>query len=177
VVTPARTGPRVDVFDSAAGNVGAELWDRYGIYTWTFEVGDVAHGFQPLFHDEGHDQALEFSTGLVELLKVAYPLETDRMRPSTTLVPGQGRYDGPVEMVFEASEPVTIFYTLDGSRPTTASPMLQSSGLREGPESLMILSTTTVKWFSVDAAGNVENNYNPDGRGSNYKHARVTITG
>jgi hypothetical protein len=175
VVTPARTGPVVDVLYSAAGNSSDELWYARNIYAWNFEVGDEGEGFQPLFNDEGHDQALEFSNGLVELLKVANRFDTDHARPVTTTVPESGTYDGPIKVVFESTEPVTIFYTLDGSRPTTTSPMLQSSGLREGAESLMILSTTTVKWFSVDVAGNIENNYNPGGGANNDRRATFTI--
>lgn len=173
VVTPARTGPIADVLYSAAGNSGDHLWYDDGIFAWNFEVGDA--GFQPPFNDEGHEQALEFSNGLMELFRVAYQYDKDHQRPTSTLVPGQGRYDGPVEMVFEASEPVTIFYTLDGSAPTTSSPMIQSSGVREGAESITITETTTVHWFAVDAAGNIEKNYDPDGNGNNYNKALVRI--
>lgn len=173
VVTPARTGPIADVLYSAAGNSGDHLWYDDGIFAWNFEVGDA--GFQPPFNDEGHEQALEFSNGLMELFRVAYQYDKDHQRPTSTLVPGQGRYDGPVEMVFEASEPVTIFYTLDGSAPTSSSPMIQSSGVREGAESVTITETTTVHWFAVDAAGNVEKNYDPDGNGNNYNKALVRI--
>lgn len=173
VVTPARTGPIADVLYSAAGNSGDHLWYDDGIFAWNFEVGDA--GFQPPFNDEGHDQALEFSNGLMELFRVAYQYDKDHQRPTSTLVPGQGRYDGPVEMVFEASEPVTIFYTLDGTAPTTSSPMIQSSGVREGAESITITETTTVHWFAVDAAGNIEKNYDPDSNGNNYNTALVRI--
>ncbi|MEV4384130.1 hypothetical protein AB0J68_00130 [Micromonospora sp. NPDC049580] len=34
-------------------------------------------------------------------------------------------------------------------------------------------SDTTVNWFSIDIAGNVESNYKPDGQGSNYNKQRV----
>ena len=175
VVTPARTGPIADVLYSAAGNSGDHLWYDDGIFAWNFEVGDA--GFQPPFDDEGHDQALEFANGLIELFRVAHQFDTDNQRPSSSHEPGQGLYDGPVEMVFEASEPVTIFYTLDGSAPTTSSPMIQSAGVREGAESITILETTTVHWFAVDAAGNIEKNYDPESNANNYNKARVTISG
>ena len=173
VVTPARTGPIADVLYSAAGNSGDHLWYDDGIFAWNFEVGDA--GFQPPFDDEGHDQALEFSNGLIELFGVAHRFDTDNQRPTSSLEPGNGRYDGPVEMIFEASEPVTIFYTLDGTAPTSSSPMIQSAGVREGAESITIFETTTVHWFAVDAAGNVERNYDPDGNANNYNKATVTI--
>lgn len=175
VVTPARTGPIADVLYSAAGNSGDHLWYDDGIFAWNFEVGDA--GFQPPFDDEGHDQALEFANGLIELFRVAHQFDTDNQRPSSSLEPGQGRYDGPVEMAFAASEPVTIFYTLDGSAPTTSSPMIQSAGVREGAESITIFETTTVHWFAVDSAGNIEKNYDPESNANNYNKARVTISG
>jgi hypothetical protein len=174
VVTPARTGPIADVLYSAAGNSGDMMYYEYGIFAWNFEVGN--QGFQPPFEPEGHEQLLEFSNGLVELFRVAYQWNKDHQPPATTLVPGQGSYAGPVQMHFSASEPVTIYYTLDGSRPTLASPTVQSAGVREGSEPLLISQTTTIKWFSVDAAGNIEGNYHPTSRGENYRRATVTIT-
>lgn len=39
--------------------------------------------------------------------------------------------------------------------------------MREGVQSITVNSDTTVNWFSIDIAGNVESNYKPDGQGSN----------
>jgi len=174
VVTPARTGPIADVLYSAAGNSGDMMYYNYGIYGWNFEVGD--EGFQPPFAPEGHAQALEFANGLVELLRVAYQWDTDHQRPATTLVPGPGSYEEPVEVYFEASEPVTVYYTLDGSRPTLSSPTIQGAGVREGAQTLLVSHTVEIKWFSVDAAGNIEGNYDPDHNGQNYRRATVVIS-
>lgn len=173
-VTPARTGPVADVLYSAAGNSGDMMYYDYGIFAWNFEVGDF--GFQPAFEPEGHAQAMEFANGLVELFRVAHRWATDRQLPVTTLVPGQGSYTGPVAVHFAASEPVTIYYTLDGSRPTLSSPTVQGSGVREGAQPIVISQTTTIRWFSVDAAGNVEGNYRPDDSGQNYRRATLTIS-
>ncbi|HEY1106644.1 MAG TPA: chitobiase/beta-hexosaminidase C-terminal domain-containing protein, partial [Agromyces sp.] len=66
------------------------------------------------------------------------------------------------------------FYTLDGSKPTLSSTMYASAGVREGAETLTVPSGTRINWFSVDAAGNVEKNYQPDGNnGSNYNRTTV----
>jgi hypothetical protein len=75
------------------------------------------------------------------------------------------------------NEPATVYYTLDGSRPTLKSPKLEAAGLREGAESLTVDKTTEVRWFSVDIAGNVENNYKPDGRHTGYRHEVVRVGG
>jgi len=158
VVTPARTGPIADVLYSAAGNSGDHLWYSEDIYAWNFEVGT---SFQPQW-PEAYQQAQEFANGLVELLAVARDYSKDKKDPTSEVSPAGGNYDGPVEVSFSWDEPVTIYYTLDGSRPTFDSPKLQSAGIREGAETLTIGSTTTLKWFSVDEKGNIENNYDPN---------------
>ncbi|HZK50716.1 MAG TPA: chitobiase/beta-hexosaminidase C-terminal domain-containing protein, partial [Actinomycetota bacterium] len=86
----------------------------------------------------------------------------DRKDPTSWVTPEGGKYDGPVEVSFSWDEPVTIYYTVDGSRPTFDSPELQSAGIREGAETLVFDTTTELKWFAVDGNGNIENNYNPD---------------
>jgi len=158
VVTPARTGPIADVLYSAAGNSGDHLWYAEDIYAWNFEVGT---SFQPST-PEAINQANEFANGLVELLEVARDYDKDKKAPKSQVSPKGGTYDGPVEVSFSWSEPVTIYYTLDGSRPTFESTKLESAGIREGAETLTIDSTTTLKWFSVDEKGNVENGYDPN---------------
>lgn len=80
VTWPQQTGPVTDVLYSAAGNSADELWYDYGVYGWDFEVGsDIwdpvtktwqGVGFQPPF-EEGHQEALEFATGLISLIGVA----------------------------------------------------------------------------------------------------------
>ncbi|MDF5751544.1 M14 family zinc carboxypeptidase [Spongiactinospora sp. TRM90649] len=80
VTWPQQTGPVTDVLYSAAGNSADELWYDYGIFGWDFEVGnDIWNpetkqwegvGFQPPF-EEGHQEALEFASGLISLIGVA----------------------------------------------------------------------------------------------------------
>jgi hypothetical protein len=54
--------------------------------------------------------------------------------------------------------------------------MVSSAGLREGAAAIPLESgTTTVHWFSVDAAGNVEGLYDPNGHANNYRKQVVTI--
>ncbi|MEV0154912.1 hypothetical protein AB0H57_14360 [Micromonospora sp. NPDC050686] len=47
--------------------------------------------------------------------------------------------------------------------------------MREGNQTLTVNGTTTVNWFSVDIAGNVESNYKPDGNSKNYNKQKVTV--
>ncbi|WP_404331911.1 M14 family metallopeptidase [Mesobacillus maritimus] len=185
VILPSRTGPIPDVLYSAAGNSADYLWYEKGIYAWNFEVGaDLWDkeakrwrpvGFQPSF-EEGHEEAMEFANGLIGLMKVAYNNSKDKQPPSTKANPGTGKFSGPVEVAFETSEAATIYYTLDGSRPTFESTKLQLAGTREPSETLKVDTTTTINWFAVDAAGNIEKNYNPIGKSSqNFNSATITI--
>ncbi|MEH7342543.1 M14 family metallopeptidase [Bacillus sp. JJ1532] len=184
VILPSRTGPIPDVLYSAAGNSADYLWYEKGIYAWNFEVGadlwdSVANrwravGFQPSYQ-EGHEEAMEFANGLISLIKVAYNQSKDKQPPSTKAVPGNGKFSGPVEVSFETSEAATIYYTLDGSRPTFESAHIRLSGTRESAESLKIDKTTVINWFAVDAAGNIEKNYNPFSNASNYSSVKITI--
>lgn len=184
VILPSRTGPIPDVLYSAAGNSADYLWYEKGIYAWNFEVGaDLwdkeaqrwrAVGFQPSF-EEGHEEAMEFTNGLIGLIKVAYNHSKDKQPPSTKAVPGNGKFSGPVDVAFDTSESATIYYTLDGSRPTFESAKLQLSGTRENAETLKIDQTATINWFAVDAAGNIEKNYNPLTKGTNFNSVTLTI--
>lgn len=184
VIKPTRTGPIPDVLYSAAGNSADYYWYKKGIYAWNFEVGAelwngkswVSVGFQPTY-SEGHQEAMEFANGFIGLLDVALEQAGDKTNPESKAVPGSGRYAKPVEVDIETSEPATVYYTLDGTRPTFSSAKIQLSGIREGAEKLKIAATTTIKYFSVDAAGNVENNYNPSGNNKNYNSATITIGG
>ncbi|MBB5786202.1 M14 family zinc carboxypeptidase [Jiangella mangrovi] len=178
-VWPGRTGPVSDVLYSAAGNSADEHWYNRGIFGWDFEVGaDLwdpveqewdQQGFQPPFA-EGYEQAMEFSNGLVGMLEVARAYQNDRRPPRTMLeLTDEG-------VTFESTEPVTIHYTLDGSRPTYASPRVESAGLREDAAPIPVSAgSTRVHWFSVDVAGNVENRYDPVRGGSNYRKETVVV--
>lgn len=157
-VTPARTGPISDVLYSAAGNSGDMLWYKYGIYAWNFEVGT---SFQPAW-PEAHQQTMEYSNGLVELMRVARDYDKDKKRPTSTMSATPSATPGMVDIRFDVSEPAAVFYTLDGSKPTFESTLYASAGIREGAETLTVPYGTKIFWFSVDSAGNVERAYRPD---------------
>jgi len=172
-VTPARTGPIADVLYSAAGNSGDALWYAHDIYAWNFEVGIA---FQPDW-EEAHEEAMEFSNGLVELMHVARDFSRDRRNPRSHLEPRPGRYEGSVKAKFETSEPATVYYTTNGRRPDFDSPTYEAAGIREGGEEILVDRTTIFRWFSVDAAGNIERNYDPDDPGDDgYRQGRYRIT-
>jgi hypothetical protein len=86
VTWPAQTGPVADVLYSAAGNSADELYYEDGIYAWDFEVGNdlwnattqqwEGVGFQPPY-SEAHAEAMEYASGLVELVRVAQAYQAD----------------------------------------------------------------------------------------------------
>ncbi|KAB7741013.1 zinc carboxypeptidase [Nostocoides sp. F2B08] len=175
-VTPARTGPISDVLYSAAGNSGDMLWYKYGIYAWNFEVGTQ---FQPPFENENpngasaHAESQEFANGLVELMRVAYDFDKDKQRPESSVRTMPSAEPGHVDVMFDTTEPASVFYTLDKSTPTYESTLYASAGIREGAETITVAVGTTIHFFSVDAAGNVEKNYRPDGNGRNFNKTTV----
>ena len=72
----------------------------------------------------------------------------DTMAPQTSATPVGGTYYSQVDVTLAANEPAVIYYTTDGSMPTTA------SAVYSGP--ISIQATTTLMFFAVDTAGNSE---------------------
>jgi hypothetical protein len=76
------------------------------------------------------------------------PNSGDISPPVTAASPAGGTYGSSVSVSLSTNEPAITYYTLDGSIPTVNS--LKYS------EPITINSSKTVKFFSVDAAGNQE---------------------
>ncbi|KOA20283.1 esterase PHB depolymerase [Clostridium homopropionicum DSM 5847] len=72
----------------------------------------------------------------------------DTVAPVTTASPAGGFYTSAVNVTLTANEAATTYYTLDGTTPTT------SSAVYSAP--IVISDDSTLKYFSVDAAGNQE---------------------
>lgn len=71
------------------------------------------------------------------------------LKPATTTASRTGgTYDTPQTVALTANEPATVYYTLDGTTPTTASQMYDTP--------LSISATTTLRYFSVDSVGHIE---------------------
>ena len=191
VVTPENVGGSSDVLYSSAGNVREDLYNNYGIYAFGWEVGGSVYNpdtgqfqegsFQPPWVGipdlvSGHSETMEYTNGVMEMFRIADEWGRDRKRPDSELVPGHGTYDGPVDVVFETSEPATVYYTTDGSRPTLDSPRYKATEFREPGETFHVTETTTFQWFSVDTAGNVERGYDPAKPATRGKFRKATIT-
>ncbi len=78
----------------------------------------------------------------------------DSIPPTTTITPAGGEYVGSQSITLIANEPATIYYTLDGSTPQPG-----DQNTLSGPSPLsgiVIDRDTTIKFLSVDSAGNQE---------------------
>jgi YD repeat-containing protein len=75
-------------------------------------------------------------------------ISNDLTPPITTATPGGGTYYGTQTVTLSANESATTYYTTDGMTPTTNSAVYSTP--------LTLSATTTLKYFSVDVAENVE---------------------
>ena len=124
----------------------------------------------------GHSETMEYTNGVMEMFRIAEEWGKDRQRPTSELVPGQGTYDGPVDVVFQTSEPASVYYTTNGARPTLNSLRYKATEFREPGETFHVTETTTFKWFAVDTAGNVERGYDPNRPATAGRFRQATIT-
>lgn len=72
----------------------------------------------------------------------------DTTAPTTTAAPVAGTYTAAQNVTLTANEPATIYYTTNGTTPTTSSTVYSAP--------INIATTTTLKYFAKDTAGNSE---------------------
>jgi hypothetical protein len=108
-------------------------------------------GFTPTYNNEGHDEAMEFANGNVGLLTAALAYENDHTPPDVKAVLTP-QPDGSLNLTFTQSEPADIYYTLDGSTPTTSSSHYQPAGprQRQQPVNIPAGSHVDVKYIAYD---------------------------
>jgi hypothetical protein len=193
VVTPENVGGSSDVLYSSAGNVREDMYFNYGIFAFGWEVGGSVYNtetgqfqdgsFQPDWVGSpnlisGHGETLEYSNGIIEMFRIAADFGRDKAPATSKITPAARQYDSPTAVKFEVNEPATVYYTTDGTAPTVQSPRYKQTEFREGGEELWLDKTTTFKWFSVDAAGNVEPaGYDPNNpaTANNYRSETIKI--
>ncbi len=165
VVQPRNVGGSADVLYSSAGNVREELYNNYGIYAFGWEIGGdqwnpatrsftSGGGFMPQW-PEANLQYQEYASGVIKMFEIAKAWGADR-QPATTHLVQERQADRSVHVRFVQDEPALIYFTTDGSVPTTSSRVYQASTIREPGETIIIDATTTFRWFSVDVKGHVE---------------------
>jgi hypothetical protein len=156
------------VLYSAAGSSADQEWYSKGIIAYSFETGSdrfvstttgidqLAVGFQPDFATEGQAEAMEFASGNYGLLETALQYAFDDEPPVADLVPAGGTSATPIRATFQyVNEPSVIYYTLDGSTPTTSSTTWNATGPRQPGQVFLFDKTTTIRWIAQDIRGNV----------------------
>jgi hypothetical protein len=178
-ILPQQTGPVADVLYSAAGNSADEAYYNHDIIGYDFEIGaskvlangqSQGTGFQPCYGavgtgggtgscnanlvNEGHDEGMEFANGNYALLAQALQYSNDTAAPVVgTTVTADGKTP-TYSVKFTSNEASSIYYTTDGSTPTTASTEWKPNRPRELPDALDLAPHTTLKWIGVDFKGN-----------------------
>jgi hypothetical protein len=121
--------------------------------------------------NEGHDEAMEFANGNIGLLTAARDYELDHTPPTVKGV-FTPQPDGSLDLTFDQSEPADIYYTLDGSTPTTSSAHYQPAGPRQRVQPVHIPAGSHVdlKFIAYDiknqTAGVQEQLYQAQGTGA-----------
>lgn len=112
------------------------------VYTGPFTVSQSSTIKFFSVSDEGGTEAVKTVNYVINIP------EKDTTPPTTTHTPSAGVYYETINVTLTANENATTYYTTDGTTPTT------SSRKYTGP--ISVSSDTTIKYFSVDASGNIE---------------------
>ena len=78
-------------------------------------------------------------------------LVIDTVAPTVSAAPTGGQFTAAQSVVLTSSEPAVIYYTTDGSTPTTASATTTNG---PSPVTVNVANSETLQFFAVDAAGN-----------------------
>ena len=135
--------------DSSSGIAKVEVSINGG--AWQLATGTTSWSYVWTLPADGSYSITAKSTdnaGNLETYGSGVSVIVDTVSPTTTASPPGGTYYGARIVTLTANESATIYYTTDGSIPTTSSPIY--SGL------ITISATTTLRFFAVDLAGNQE---------------------
>ena len=179
-IHPQQTGPVIDVLYSAAGNSADEAYYANGIIGYDFEIGATHYNdnYDPNDRRRARDlrrrpaaavrrldeplprqRGLPRGDGVHERQLRAPALRaglraTTRRRPSSQAT-GSEFANVQQNVRFTSSEATSIYYTTDGSTPTTASTEWKPNRARALPVPVAIADDATLKWIAKDFKGNL----------------------
>ena len=141
-VTDATSGTAYDLLVSSSPDFSPAVIDQQGLtglsYTLATPLADGTYYWKVRSSDE---------LGNASPYSPARTVTVDTLAPAVAASPPGGTYSSARSVTLTASEPgATIYYTIDGSVPTTGSTVYSS------PVSISI--NTSLKFFAVDPAGN-----------------------
>jgi hypothetical protein len=117
------------IMEDPDGPADSFLWDIDGVPDGTYHVyGTIT---------DGTSTAAAYAPGTVTI---------DRAPPTAQASPRGGAYSSPQSVVLSSNEPARIYFTLDGTDPTSDSPCYGSP--------IPITKTATIRFAAVDRAGN-----------------------
>jgi len=117
-----------------------------GVYTYAYTLSKTATSGK--YEVRGKFAYNGTETTAYSYPQVAAATAADTTPPVTSVSPASGTYTMPVSVTLTANESATIYYTLNGTTPTTASTRFSTP--------LALSATTTLKYFARDSAGNNE---------------------
>jgi hypothetical protein len=106
--------------------------------TWTLTAGDGKKTVYVKFKDSAGNWSSAYSDAIT----------LDSSAPTTTASPGGGLYNSAISVTLTPDETAAIYYTLDGTTPTTLSSAYSNP--------ISLTTSTTLRFFAVDSAGNLE---------------------
>ncbi len=97
----------------------------------------------------GNTSGTANATATVNGCTTSVPIAVDATAPSVSSNIGTGTYNGAQTIILTPNEPATIYYTTDGTDPTTSTTRIVYTN------PITINNTTTLKFVAIDAAGNI----------------------
>lgn len=113
----------------------------------SYTLNNLTGGQTYYFQIAAYDTSKNVSVCSAQVTKTV-AVTADVTAPITTASPIGGSFAAAQTVILTANEPAIIYYTLDGTTPTTASAIYSAP--------LSIASTKTLRYFAKDTAGNNE---------------------
>ncbi len=137
--------PKITIKDpSGSTKVNAASMTRSSTGTYTYSYTLSSSATYGTYTDTCSVSGSDTGSGSVTFAVAA----ADTTAPVTTAAPAAGTYSAAQNVTLTANETATIYYTKDGTTPTTSSTVYSAA--------IPVAATTTLKYFARDTAGNSE---------------------